>query len=221
MKYILIKGAGTNAQTLNALLIQERDTLDRNYCEDRYFYNSGAPLSEEVLTSVYNYLVGLDTSVLVIGWNCVGYELRKLSSPSIKLSQVLKESLLDVFRILHIQYNQMISFYNIVSLESDKMYQVTPKNLDLQVLVKTIPYSLSEMSQSNYVKDFLLSYAEELNRLWITWYEGEYLKLTFTSKDLQSSMVELSTWSSVLEDHIYKQNALDVLPAHCVVEKFR
>lgn len=221
MRYAILKGAGHSAVSLAAVMLQIHDTLDVTVCEETFFHNEGKPLTPEQATSVIDSLVALPRDVLIFGWNFTGYEFRQLVSiRKNDFYHLVLESTCDVFKMLQIMFNHMVSFYQLRLLVAEDCHQVTFYNAQtIGLMVKEIPYFLDTGNMS-YVETFLRDYLDTFKTLLEFWYNAESVTLSFTTKQ-GLVQVELGNMLETAEAHTFHMTAISSLPKHVLADSFR
>lgn len=218
MQYTLIKGAGIDNKQLSAVMVGQYDTAQPLEVDMTMYGGSGLDLS--VKKRFISDVEMIPHTNPIFTWNSTGYEypILRPTDPS-TLSSIQYHSV-DLFKLIHVKFNQMISFYRILRVGTDRD-SLTPlhKMDELGMLVKEVPQQIRS-GDTDSVEIFLNTYLNCMSHIINVWATTGSLCLECSTRS-GNVCIELKDIFDEIDDYIFKRNAIANIPTHCLLEVFR
>lgn len=210
MKFLYIKGCGTNFDNLSGLVLLEVEQRDQAYVavDNRFFYNDGNPLRPDQKKEATEHILNMSSDTVIVGWNIVGYELYLLNPELPKLL----DNICDLFYLGLFKTGYMISIYTINAMNYGQQIIPLMNLARVRDTVKTIPTTLN---QADTVLYFLEDYINILRQIIETWLQYDKLGIC-VQQTTQRDMIQIQLLSFLDEINLSTCtfNAIKAIPSH-------
>lgn len=213
MRFNIIKGAGLDASPTNIkmIIVSTYDTVDADFVQHKVY-------TESQFLYLIQYLDKLPG--FIFGWNFMKYEAQRLNTLDSNFSNRYVANVFDLFKALHFEYNQMISFYKVEAFGANKDTVTTSFNSEVLLnAVKQIP-TMIKSENMGYVQAYLEQYTFQFARILRFWMKENTLTLRVATYD-QKVYLQLDPIEIEFEKYVSVQKAMDSVPKHALVEVFR